>query len=82
MSIEDYRPRFSFEITEEQKQRADKLLAFHGMRRGVFSTILDDVLDLLEKHGNMVIGIILDGQARPKEILPTLAQADKKCRGE
>lgn len=76
--IDEYRPRFTFEITEEQKVRADKLISVYGIRKSLFSIILDDVLDLIENHGNMAIGIILDGAAKPKEILPSLAKAEKR----
>lgn len=75
---EDYRPKFSFEITEEQKVRANRLLSTYGLRKSVFSVILDDVLDLIEKHGQVVIGVILDGAAKPREIMPTLVKAERK----
>lgn len=73
-----YRPRFTFEISEEQSLRANRLITTFGLRRAIMSIVLDDVLDLIEKHGQMVIGIILDGAAKPHEILPTLAKAKNK----
>ena len=73
----DYKPRFSFEISEEQKQRADRLLATHGQRRATFSPILDDVLDLIEKHGQVICGLIADSRARSTDIVPTLAKTKK-----
>ena len=75
---EDYKPKFSFEITEEQKNRANRLLSTYGLRKSVFSVILDDVLDLIEKHGQVVIGVILDGATKPREIMSTLAKAERK----
>ena len=75
---EDYKPKFSFEITEEQKIRANRLLSTYGLRKSVFSIVLDDVLDLIEKHGQVVIGVILDGATKPREIMPTLAKAERK----
>jgi len=80
MNNEDYKPRFSFEITEEQKARADLLINTHGIRKPLFSTILEDVLDLIETHGNAVVGILLDGQVKPREILPTLAKANRRAK--
>lgn len=74
---EDYRPRFSFDITEEQQLKANKLIATHGMRKALFGPILDDVLDLIATHGQMVAGIIMDGRARPREVLPLLSKADR-----
>ena len=75
---EEYKPRFSFEITEEQKSRADALITVYGIRKSLFSIVLDDVLDLIESHGNVVVGLILDGQVKPREILPTLAKAERR----
>ncbi len=77
---DDYKPRFSFEISEEQKQRADTLISVYGIRKSLFSIILDDVLDLIESHGNMAIGIILDGAAKPREIIPSMAKVEKKVK--
>ena len=73
-----YKPRFSFEITEEQQRRANKLLTTYGLRKSVFSVVLDDVLDLVEKHGQVVLGIILDGATKSREIVPILNKADRK----
>ena len=76
----EYKPRFSFEITEEQKVRADRLISTYGIRKSIFCVILDDVLNLIEEHGNIVVGILLDGAAKPREILPTLAKAERKAK--
>ena len=78
IKTDEYKPRFSFEISEEQKKRADTLISVYGIRKSIFSIILDDVLDLIENHGNMVIGVILDGAAKPREILPSLVKAKKR----
>lgn len=74
---EDYRPRFSFEITEEQKQRADKLLEQYGLRKAVFGVILDDTLDLIEQYGGIVIGVLMSGKVKPREIIPSMKQAEE-----
>jgi hypothetical protein len=74
---EDYKPRFSFEITEEQKQRADKLLTQYGLRKAIFGHILDDVLDLIEEKGGMAIGIMMSSICKPRDILPTMTEAEK-----
>jgi hypothetical protein len=77
---EEYKPRFSFEISEEQKFKADSLINVHGIRRALFSIILDDVLDLIDTHGNAVVGIILDGQAKPRDILPSMAKVERRLK--
>ncbi len=53
-----YRPRFSFEITEEQQRRANKLLGTYGVRKVVMQKVLDDLLDAIETHGPIVIAKI------------------------
>ena len=72
MSNDEYKPRFSFEISFEQKERADKLLINYGLRRTLFSIILDDVLDLIQDHGGLAIGIIMSSKCKPSELLPSL----------
>lgn len=79
---DEYKPRFSFEITEVQKERADNLISVYGIRRSLFGIILDDVLDLIEKNGTIAIGIILDRAARPREILPSLSKVNRLTKGD
>ena len=81
MTGTEYRHRFAFDVTEEQRHRADKLLSMHGQRKAMFGPILDDVLDLLETHGQIIFGIIADGRAKPREILPLLKKAEGKAKG-
>ena len=76
MSNEDYKPRFSFEISYEQKVRADTLLANYGMRKALFTKILDDTLDLIEDYGGVAVGIIMSGQCKPRDILPSMKNAE------
>ena len=80
MTNEDYKPRFGFEITFEQKERADHILNVHGQRKALFSVILDDVLDLIEECGDIVIGIMTSGSCRPREILPSLKKAEQLAK--
>jgi hypothetical protein len=76
MTNTDYKPRFGFEISFEQKQRADRLLVNYGLRRALFTIILDDVLDLIEDHGGIAIGIIMSGQVKPRDVLPSMKKAE------
>ncbi len=77
---DDYKPRFSFEVTEEQKIRSDKLLNTYGIRKAVMATILDDLLNLIEKHGQVIVGVLLDGAVKPREIMPSLAKAERRAK--
>lgn len=74
---EDYKPRFSFEISEEQKKRADSLLTTYGLRKAIFGRILDDILDLIETHGGMAIGILMSPNVESKDILPAMKEVGK-----
>ena len=78
---EDYKPRFSFEITEEQKMRADTLLSTYGLRKNIFGVILDDLLDMIESSGMIVVGVILSRAAKPREIIPALVDAKERSNG-
>ena len=73
----DYKPRFSFEISEEQKQRADRLLETYGLRKAIFGKILDDVLDLIEDYGGVAIGVIMSGKVKPRDVIPSMKQAEE-----
>lgn len=73
---DEYKPRFSFEISFEQKQRADRVLVNYGLRRALFTRILDDVLDLIEDHGGMAIGIIMSDQVKPRDVLPSMKEVE------
>ena len=73
----DYRPKFAFEITEEQKMRADRLLDTYGLRKAVFGRVLDEVLDLIEEHGGVAIGILMSPVVKPREILPSMKKVEE-----
>jgi len=77
MSSEDYKPRFSFEITPEQQTRANKLITTYGLRKAIFGKVLDDVLDLIEQHGGMAIGILMSPTVETKEIVPSMKEVTK-----
>jgi antitoxin component of RelBE/YafQ-DinJ toxin-antitoxin module len=78
MTNEDYKPRFSFEIDEDIKKRADLLLGQYGIRRSVMTVILNDFLDLIEQHGQIVVGVLLEKAAKPREIIKSLAEAERR----
>ena len=77
---ENYIARFSFEITEEQQARANNLLNAYGLRRAIFSRILDDVLDIVETHGGMAIGVMLSGHIKPRDMISTLKDVEKLAK--
>lgn len=62
MANEDYRPRVSIDVTEEQLQQIQKIP--WGIRKYVLAKMLDDLIELFEKHGTPVLGAILNGNVR------------------
>jgi len=74
----DYKPRFTFEITEEQKARADKLLGAYGVRKAVMPIILDDLLDLVEAHGQVIVGAIIGKHVSSSSTLPSMIEGKKQ----
>jgi len=72
------KPRFSFEITESQRMRALNVFTTYGLRKAVFSPILDEILDLVEKHGHIVLGVLIDPETKPKEVIPSIAKAERR----
>ena len=73
----EYKPRFVFEITEAQKERADKVLTAYGLRKAIFGAVLDDVLDLIEEFGGVAIGVLMSGTVKPRDILPRMKEAEE-----
>lgn len=73
----EYKPRFSFEISEEQMLRANKLLSQYGLRKAIFGKILDDVLDAIEVDAGMTTGLLMSEKIVMKGIMAALAERMK-----
>lgn len=58
MPEDKYRPRLSIEITREQQRDLQRLVPW-GVRRQLFSTIIDDVIRAARQHGQLFIAGIL-----------------------
>ena len=72
-------PRFSFEISDEQQQRANKVFSQYGLRKAIFSPILDEVMDMIEQHGHLVVAVLLDKTTPIRKVIPSLAKADRSA---
>lgn len=69
--MNDYRPRLSIEIPQEISIKLRKLMP-HGMQKVVFNLILDDLLNLMEKHGaGKVIGAYVSRAVTLEDISKT-----------
>ncbi len=77
MLSEDYKPRFSFEISEEQKFRVERLLDAHGVKKALFGIILDDVLDKIELHGDKFIVAMTAQLVKPSDLVQSMKHADE-----
>lgn len=77
-STDDYRPRLSIELTEEQRQRLADINLPHGWQRAMFSAIIDDVLWLHDNFGVNALACIVSRIGKPSEILPTMAAANSR----
>ncbi len=75
MSEQAYKPKFQIDISEEQYQRTLRCFPDYGLRKAVMGRVLDEVMDLIERKGMVVIGIILDQDTPVKSIIPSLAKA-------
>lgn len=74
---EDYKPRFGFEISDEQQSRALKIFDQYGMRRAIFSRLLDEVMDMIEEHGYIVMSVLLDKTTSIRKVVPSLTKAER-----
>ena len=57
MSI-NYRPRLSIEITEEQNRKLKQLIPW-GVKNQLFQLIVDDVIEMIEEHGEIIVAAML-----------------------
>ena len=58
MPEDKYRPRLSIEITSAQQKELQRLIPW-GLRRQLFSVLIDDIIRAAKKHGQVFIGAIL-----------------------
>lgn len=65
----DYRPRLTFDITEEQRRKIQKYFP-HGSIKLVFQLIVSDFLEMIERHGaGVILGTFVDRSITLEEIL-------------
>jgi len=75
--VAEYKPRFSFEISEDQMLRANRLLSQYGLRKAIFGKILDDVLDSVEVDAGMTTGLLMSESVVMKGIMVALTERMK-----
>lgn len=63
-----YRPRLSVDVSEEQMNALNRYLD-RGARKMVFNIIIDDLLELIGKHGaGPVIGLLIERHITLKDV--------------
>ena len=60
---EEYRPRLTFNCTDEQFRKLQELIPW-GLKKAIFQKVAQDVIDGVEKLGNIFIAGALDGRLR------------------
>lgn len=59
----DHRPRLSIELTDEQFFRLQRNMPW-GTKNRLFCALVDQINDLVEKHGQIALGAIFSGSIR------------------
>lgn len=67
MSLTDYRPRLSTELTLESYKELSRILP-HGWQKPLFQALVDGVITLYGKGGIPAIGAIISGHIELKAI--------------
>jgi hypothetical protein len=67
MAKDDYRPRISAEIRQDQFDRLQQILP-HGMHKLLFQALIDGVLELYDRGGFNAVGAIVSGYVNAKHL--------------
>lgn len=65
------RPRLSVDLTPEMAAELKRLIPW-GIGRAVFLVLIEDLIEVLQKHGSQFLGAVLAKRVNMKETLPTL----------
>lgn len=63
-----YVPRISIDVTPEMQQRMQRLLPW-GLRGKLFLIIVEDILDLIEEHGEGVVALLVAKRLKARSLL-------------
>lgn len=79
MTDRDWSPRLTIELTEEQYNELLKLVPW-GIKRKLFSVIIDDIIRLLKEHGQKFLAAILTRSIKLEEYTHLLEESDDNKR--
>lgn len=72
-----YYPRLSYEISEESYNRFINLIPW-GLRTKIIALLLDDLLDLIEENGEIVLAAILNRTINASHVMKGLPKEARK----
>lgn len=64
----DYRPRLSIELSEEQHKSLQQLIPW-GVKNQLFSIIVDQLIALMQNHGQVVIALVLEEKIKINKLI-------------
>lgn len=70
---DEYRPRIPVEVSQSELERWRDLVP-HGLRTQLLQVVISDVLDLIEKRGNIVIAMVITRKLSLTDVSPTLRE--------
>lgn len=70
-----YVPRLSVDLTPEQQRRLQQLIPW-GLRGPFFAILVEDMLNLIEEHGEKVIAIMISKKLRPRDVIMKIGEKD------
>lgn len=66
--VNDWRPRLSLEIDQEQYQKLQSLIPW-GVKNQIFRVIISDLIEVIEKEGPLVIAALLSRKVKLSDIV-------------
>jgi len=66
--VNDWRPRLSLEIDQEQYQKLQSLIPW-GVKNQIFRVIISDLIEVIEKEGPLVIAALLSRKIKLSDIV-------------
>ena len=73
----EWRPRLTVEITPDQYQKLQNLIPW-GVKNQIFCLIIDDLIELISKDPQLVIGALLARQIKLNDILKGSPDVDNR----
>lgn len=73
-----YIPKLTVELEEKQYWALKNKLEY-GELRPLISAIVDDLVDMIDTHGNLVVALIAGKKVKPREVIPSMSKAMETC---